>query len=476
MMEIRENILPNVLERIGNTPLVRINKIAKEEGVQCEVIAKCEYFNAGGSIKDRIAKRMVEVAEAEGLITPGVTTIIEPTSGNTGIGLAMAAAVKNYSAVITLPEKMSDEKVNLLRGLGAKVLRTPTEAAYDAPDSHISVANQERDRLAPNSWIPDQYSNVNNPLAHAEGTGPEIWRDCGHRVDVVVMGAGTGGTISGVASYLKRVHPGIRIYGVDPKGSILNKESGVTGEPYMVEGIGYDFIPKVLDYENIDGWVVTEDRESMLMCRRLIREEGLLCGGSSGAAMAGAMRLARQLNLGPEQRMVVILPDSIRNYMSKALSDNWMLIHGFLDAKDYEPSSDPWNGLDLASLMSSLRRIPILRQDMTVKEYLVIRDHADNNDLIALEKGRKIVGVVHKQKVNIRLLSLRDRSEREKQLNGNLIRQAEKEFVILPAEGTPINHAAVYLSTGYPVLVFANNDLYNLYRLDPATLIEDIMI
>lgn len=296
------------------------------------VVVKCEYFNAGGSIKDRIAKRMVEEAEKDGRLQPGAT-IIEPTSGNTGIGLALAGAVKDYPVIITLPEKMSAEKVNTLVGLGATVLRTPTEAASESPESHISLAGRLRDSI-PNAVILDQYSNPNNPLAHYYGTAEELWEACDGKLDVVVIGAGTGGTISGIAKRLKELNPNVYIVGVDPMGSIL---AGPCPEehlkPYMVEGIGYDFIPKVLDLALVDRWIKSNDADSFHMARRLIREEGLLVGGSSGTAMAAAIQVAKEMNLGADKRLAVILPDSVRNYMNKFLSDDWMLIKKFIEPK-----------------------------------------------------------------------------------------------------------------------------------------------
>ena len=310
-------------DNIGETPLVRVNKISKKEGIKCEILAKCEFFNSGGSVKDRIAKRMVEDAEASGRIKPG-STLIEPTSGNTGIGLALAAAIKGYRCVITLPEKMSKEKVDVLKALGAEIIRTPTEAAWDSPDSHIGVAKRLLEEI-PDSHILDQYGNPSNPLAHYDGTAEEIWEQCEGKVDMVVSAAGTGGTISGISRRLKELNPNIQIVGVDPYGSILAEPENLNTSGvgvYHVEGIGYDFIPKVLDRSVVDSWIKTGDQESFLMARRLIREEGLLCGGSGGAAMVGALKAAATLKEG--QRCVVILADSIRNYMSKHLSDHWM--------------------------------------------------------------------------------------------------------------------------------------------------------
>lgn len=325
-------IKSNVLGCIGETPMVTINRLGKKEGIQCELLVKCEYFNAGGSIKDRIGKRMIEDAEKSGRIKPG-DTLIEPTSGNTGIGLALAAAIKGYRMIITMPAKMSTEKVDILKALGAEVLRTPTEAAWDSPDSHIGVAKRLHEEI-PNSHILDQYSNPSNPLAHYETTAEEIWEQCGGRVDMVVMGAGTGGTITGVGRRLKELSPAIKIIAVDPVGSILAEPSSLNSAGvanYKVEGIGYDFIPRVLDRAVVDRWIKTDDRESFIMARRMIREEGLLCGGSCGAAMVGALEAAKSLQRG--QRCVVLLADGIRNYMSKFISDSWMYESGYADEK-----------------------------------------------------------------------------------------------------------------------------------------------
>merc|ERR1719361_2525556 len=284
--EVRKpiKIMPNVLHNIGDTPLVRLNRIGKTEGLKCEILAKCEFFNAGGSVKDRIGLRMVEDAEKKGLLKPG-DTIIEPTSGNTGIGLALAGAVKGYRTIIVLPEKMSAEKVMVLRALGAEIVRTPTSATWDSPESHISVA-QRLNKQLPNSIILDQYRNAGNPLAHYDTTAQEIIDQCGGKVDMVVMGAGTGGTISGIGRKLKEHWPDCQVVGVDPEGSILAEpeELNKTNVTYYdVEGTGYDFIPTVLDRKVVDKWIKSADKESFIMARRLIREEGLLCGGSSGA-------------------------------------------------------------------------------------------------------------------------------------------------------------------------------------------------
>ena len=314
-------IYDNILDTIGKTPIVKLNKIGSD--LKCEIYVKCEYFNPGGSIKDRIGWNMVKEAEISGRIKPG-DTLIEPTSGNTGQGMALAAAVKGYKCIITMPEKMSKEKQIALEALGATIIRTPTEASFDDPESHISVAKKLNKEI-PNSHILDQYGNPDNPNAHYNGTAEEILEDFGTNLDMVVIGVGTGGTITGVAKKLKEKIPAIKIIGADPVGSILG--GGKDVKPYLVEGIGYDFFPEVLDNTLVDEYVKTHDEESFLMARRLIKEEGLLCGGSSGTALIAALKSARTLS--EDQKCLVILPDGIRNYMTKFPNDNWMKSKGF---------------------------------------------------------------------------------------------------------------------------------------------------
>jgi cystathionine beta-synthase len=322
-----EQIHDSILDTVGNTPMVRLTRIGK--GLPGELLGKCEFMNPGGSVKDRIGVRMLLDAEREGRIKPG-DTLIEPTSGNTGIGIAMAAAVRGYRVIITLPEKMSQEKQVVLEALGAEIIRTPTEAAWDSPESHIGVARRLKE-IIPNSHILDQYSNPSNPIAHEEATGREIIEQCGGKLDAIVMTAGTGGTITGVARAIRRAVPGCQVVGVDPEGSILAGPGEI--KSYKVEGIGYDFIPDVLDRRLVDRWIKSNDRDSFVVARQLIRQEGLLVGGSSGSAVWAAMQVCR--DLGPGKRVVVILPDSIRNYLTKFVDDRWMRQQGFVKA-DWE--------------------------------------------------------------------------------------------------------------------------------------------
>ena len=314
-------ILENILGAIGNTPIVKLNKIG--EDLQCQSFAKCAFFNSGGSVKDRIGLNMIEEAEKDGLIKPG-DTLIEPTSGNTGIGMALVAAVKGYNMIITMPEKMSKEKEVVLSALGAKIIRTPTAAAWDDPNSHIGVAKKLKKEI-PNSFILDQYANINNPNAHYNFTANEIINDMGENLDMLVAGVGTGGTISGIASKLKEVYPKIKIIGVDPYGSILGGGDEIFS--YHVEGIGYDFFPEVLDNNLIDQYIKCDDENSFITAKKLIKDEGLLCGGSSGSAVWAALNAAKELK--SFQKCLVILPDSIRNYTSKFVDNEWMDKEGF---------------------------------------------------------------------------------------------------------------------------------------------------
>ena len=321
----RPLLINTMVEAIGRTPLIRLQKIPQSFDIECEILVKCEYFNAGGSIKDRIALKMIELAEQKGALKPGMT-IIEPTSGNTGIGLALISAIRGYKCIIVMPEKMSAEKEAVLKALGAIIVRTPSHHSFNEADSHIGVALRLQKEL-PNSIILDQYRNVGNPLAHYQNTAEEILYACDDKIDAIVIGAGTGGTVTGIAKKIRERVPYCQIIGTDPVGSILADPSHNEIHSYEVEGTGYDFIPAVLDRSMVNEWVKTNDINSFDMARRLIKEEGLLCGGSSGSNVWAALQIAKCFKKG--QRIVVILPDGIRNYLTKFLDDDWMKSKGF---------------------------------------------------------------------------------------------------------------------------------------------------
>ncbi|WP_066371967.1 cystathionine beta-synthase [Herbidospora mongoliensis] len=312
----------SLIELMGNTPLVRLRKVTA--GAPAQVLAKVEYFNPGGSVKDRIAVRMVEAAERSGALQPG-GTIVEPTSGNTGVGLAIVAQEKGYKCLFVVPDKVANDKIAVLRAYGAEVVVCPTAVSPDHPNSYYSVS----DRLAretPNAWKPDQYTNAENPASHYHSTGPEIWDQTEGRITHFVAGVGTGGTISGTGKYLKEVSGGrVKIIGADPEGSVY---SGGTGRPYLVEGVGEDIWPATYDTTICDEIIAVSDRDSFGMTRRLAREEALLVGGSCGMATVAALRVAR--NAGPDDVVVVLLPDSGRGYLSKIFNDEWMADYGFL--------------------------------------------------------------------------------------------------------------------------------------------------
>jgi cystathionine beta-synthase len=310
----------SILDLVGHTPMVRLQKVAR--GVKPVILAKLEQLNPGGSVKDRIALTMIEDAERSGLLRPG-GTIIEPTSGNTGHGLAMVAAIKGYNMVFVMPDKMSAEKISLLRAYGADVVVCPTNVERESPQSYYSVAERLSHEI-PGAFQPNQYFNQRNPEAHYRTTGPEIWEQTQGRVDVFVTGMGTGGTISGVARYLKERKPSVQIVGADPEGSIY---SGAV-RPYKVEGVGEDFMPGTMDIKLVDQVVQVSDKQSFVAARRLAREEGILVGGSSGMALHAALVVAR--DRGPDDVIVVLFPDTGRNYLSKFFNDEWMRQNGFL--------------------------------------------------------------------------------------------------------------------------------------------------
>src|SRR3989440_8307570 len=323
---------PTVLDLVGSTPIVRLQKLGRS--VRPQLLAKLEYLNPGGSLKDRIGLPLIEAAERDGKLRPG-GTIVEPTSGNTGVGLAIGAAIKGYRCIFVMPDKMSQEKISLLRAYGAEVVICPTAVEHDSPESYYSVSDRLAEEI-PGGFKPDQYSNMANPEAHYELTGPEIWEQTAGEIDALVISVGTGGTISGAGRYLKERNPELLIVGADPEGSVYSTPENQ--HPYLVEGIGKDTWPQTMDPTVVDEWITVSDRDSFLTARRLAREEGILAGGSGGTSVWAMLEIAQRF--GPEARILTMVPDSGRNYLSKFYDDNWMLDHGFLERRAPLPTVD----------------------------------------------------------------------------------------------------------------------------------------
>ncbi|MGW1766628.1 cystathionine beta-synthase [Streptomyces sp. NPDC002073] len=446
----------SMISLVGNTPLVKLNHVT--EGIQATVLAKVEYFNPGGSVKDRIAVRMIEAAEQSGALKPG-GTIVEPTSGNTGVGLAIVAQQKGYKCIFVCPDKVSMDKINVMRAYGAEVVVCPTAVDPEHPDSYYNVS----DRLArePGAWKPDQYSNPNNPRSHYETTGPELWEQTEGKITHFVAGVGTGGTISGTGNYLKEVSGGaVKVIGADPEGSVY---SGGSGRPYLVEGVGEDFWPTAYDPNVTDEIIAVSDKDSFQMTRRLAKEEGLLVGGSCGMAVVAALRAAE--GLGPDDVVVVLLPDSGRGYLSKIFSDEWMAGHGFLE--EAGPAARVKDVLaDKAGAMPSLvhmhpeetvgEAIEVLRE-YGVSQMPVVKPGAGHPDVMAAE----VIGSVVEKELLAALFAksaaLSDPLEKHMSAPLPQVGSGEPVADLMAALGQA--DAAIVLVEGKPTGVVSRQDL-----------------
>ncbi|MEU0524321.1 cystathionine beta-synthase [Streptomyces niveus] len=451
----------SMISLVGNTPLLKLGNVTS--GIQATVLAKVEYFNPGGSVKDRIALRMIEAAEESGELRPG-GTIVEPTSGNTGVGLAIVAQQKGYHCIFVCPDKVSTDKINVLRAYGADVVVCPTAVDPDHPDSYYNVSDRLV-RETPGAWKPDQYSNPNNPRSHYETTGPELWDQTDGRITHFVTGIGTGGTISGTGRYLKEVSEGrVTVVGADPEGSVY---SGGSGRPYLVEGVGEDFWPSAYDRTVTDEIVAVSDKDSFQMTRRLAKEEGLLVGGSCGMAVVAALRVAERL--GPDDVVVVLLPDSGRGYLSKIFNDEWMNDYGFLEqAGDAPRVGDVLRYKEGGSLPSLVHMHPeetvgqaieVLRE-YGVSQMPIVKPGAGHPDVMAAE----VIGSVVERELLDALFAQRASlgDPLEKHMSGPLPQVGSGEPVadlMTALSGTNAAAAAIVLVEGKPTGVVSRQDL-----------------
>ena len=460
----------NWMNSIGNTPMVRLNRVPKDEGIECEMLGKCEFMNPGNSVKDRISCEMFTAAEREGKIKPG-DTVIEATSGNAGIGLAYMAACKGYNMLITIPDKNAGEKFSVLSALGATIVPTPSSFKTFEEGSHYMVARKLQKEI-PNSHLLNQYTNPNNPGAHYRTSGQEIFDQCGGRIDYVFIGVGTGGTISGISRKLKELDPKIKVIGIDPVGSLMAEpaELNPPPQPYCVEGIGHDFVPESLDRTLIDTWVKTDDPESLRLARDLIRKEGLLCGASSGAVMEGAIKYLKQNHLekNPNIRCVIMLADSIRNYLSKFCSDEWMVKKGFLPASKLVQKGHVLYGKTTGDLET--KRIPYFDDRLTVSDCL---DAFAKGELaVPLLEGGKVKGIVTRQSI------LTGLTDKRLTISHSASKAMTKDFALVPYD-TDLSVIDALLKKDEVVFIQRLNDqdqvqdLYGVTKLDLIKLLRN---
>src|SRR4051812_17060441 len=416
------DVADSLLDLVGNTPLVRLGRVGRD--LRCDLLAKVEMFNPGGSVKDRPAIAMIDAAERDGLLKPG-GTIVEPTSGNTGAGLAIVAAQRGYRCIFVMSDKMSEEKVALLRAYGADVVVCPTAVPPEHPDSYYSVADRLT-RETPGAFRPDQYSNPANPAEHERSTGPEIWRQTAGRVTHFVAGVGTGGTITGVGRYLKAQNPDVQIVAADPEGSVY---SGGSGRPYLVEGVGEDFWPTTYDPSLVDRIVAVSDAESFAAARRVTREEGLLIGGSCGTAVHAALVVGAEL--GPDAVVVVLLPDSGRNYLSKIFDDRWMMDFGFIRC------DGPCAGDVLAAKDGSIPDLVLVTPDETARDaWSLMRDLGVSQVVVSVSKepplaAKEVSGMLDE-------LSLMDLAFRDPDVMDRPVRAVMRPAMPMVGIGEPV--------------------------------------
>ena len=440
-------VYDNILQSIGKTPLVKLSRLGRS--LPCPLYAKIESFNPGGSVKDRIALNMIAAAEIAGELKPA-GTVVEATSGNTGVGLAIVCALKGYKATFVMPDKMSQEKIQLLRAYGARVVITPTAVAPEDPRSYYNVARRIVAET-PNSILANQYHNPENPSSHYETTGPEIWQQTQGRVTDVVLGLGTGGTATGIGRYLKEQNPQVRIVGVDPTGSILLETwqlgqvpGDVEANTYKVEGIGEDFLPSTMDLSVIDEIIRVTDKESFLWTRRLVKEEGIFCGGSSGSAVSAALRYAR--NLAPDRLVVVILPDSGSRYLSKVFDDKWMRENGFLETE--------WSEVTLGEILSrkSSRQLITANQDDRLTGVIGLMKANDVSQLPVLDAHGALVGLV----TEIDLLKHMLETDHTHSLEETIAPMVQQAEAVYPSH-TQLQEVLPAIVEGYVILVADNN-------------------
>lgn len=393
----RENkILNSVLDTIGNTPLIRLNKIPQSYGLKCEILVKCEYFNPTGSIKDRIVQRMINDAEKQGRIKEG-GILIEPSSGNTAISLGVIGNLRGYKTIVTVPDKNEGEKMTIMKALGMDIVKTATAVPWDSPESYFSIA-YEMSAKTPGSITLNQYNNISNALSNFDQTGEEIVEACEGKVDFVSVGTGTGGTMTGICAKVKQKVPNCKVIGVDPDGSIIAQPPELNdkaGQGYKIEGMGHDFNPNTCVRKYVDTWVKSNDKVSFDLARRMVKEEGLFIGGSCGSALYGAIKYAQDNNLDERHRMVVILPDSSRNYLTKFLSDEWMVDHGYLELDTFVNPKSKLHG----KTVSDLKPVSVRAHDKHVTLEEAIKMFTNGEDVIVLEEKGKVKGLIYEQDI-----------------------------------------------------------------------------